>query len=254
MTGFKATALSGVEVGVDSRVKMDVKLEVGQMTESVKIEASTPLLQTSSSELGTTVHSEADQGAAAERPQLRQPDAHGPRRPARHPRREHRRRGQPRLARLGLVLGQRPAAARQQLHARRRGQQRDVAADGRHLPEPRRARRVQDADEHVLGRVRPLARRRREPADQVGHQRYHGSGFEFLRNDKFDANNFFNNTTSRPKPDFSQNQFGGTFGGPIVKDKTFFFVDYQGQRVNAGRRRTCRRCPRRRCAPATSRS
>ena len=58
MTGFKATALSNVQVGVDQRVSIDVTLEVGQMTESVKIEASTPLLQTSSSELGTTVHSE----------------------------------------------------------------------------------------------------------------------------------------------------------------------------------------------------
>ena len=58
MTGFKATALSNVEVGVDQRVRINVTLEVGAMTESVKIEASTPLLQTSSSELGTTVHSE----------------------------------------------------------------------------------------------------------------------------------------------------------------------------------------------------
>jgi hypothetical protein len=58
LTGFKATALSNVQVGVDQRVRINVTLEVGQMTESVKIEASTPLLQTSSSELGTTVHSE----------------------------------------------------------------------------------------------------------------------------------------------------------------------------------------------------
>ena len=51
-----------------------------------------------------------------------------------------------------------------------------------------------------------------------------------------------------PKPDFKQNQFGGTLGGPIVKDKTFFFADYQGYRDQPGRRPTCRRCPRRRCA------
>ena len=61
-------------------------------------------------------------------------------------------------------------AARQQLHARRRRQQRDLAADRRHLPERRRARRVQAADRDLLGRVRPVARRRRQPADQVGHQ------------------------------------------------------------------------------------
>src|SRR6185436_17070828 len=45
---------------------------------------------------------------------------------------------------------------------------------------------------------------------------------------------FFNNRAGRPKPPFSQHQFGGTIGGPIVKDKTFYFFDYQGYRVNQG--------------------
>ena len=78
-----------------------------------------------------------------------------------------------------------------------------------------------------------------------GTNSFHGSVFEFLRNDAFDANNFFNNRAGRAKPDFKQNQFGGTFGGPIIKDKTFFFGDYQGLRENAGRRRPCRPCRRR---------
>ena len=141
------------------------------MTESVSIDAETPLVQTSSSELGDDGRRGADRGAAAERPQLRQPDPHHPRRAARHPRLQHRRRRQPGVARLGVVLGQRPAAARQQLHARRRRQQRDLAADGRDLPERRCARRVQAADQHLLGGVRPVARRRGQPADQVGHER-----------------------------------------------------------------------------------
>jgi hypothetical protein len=67
-----------------------------------------------------------------------------------------------------------------------------------------------------------------------GSNTMHGSAFEFLRNDAFDANNYFNNRAGRPKPDFSQHQFGGTSGGPIVKDKTFYFFDYQGLRVSQG--------------------
>ena len=55
-----------------------------------------------------------------------------------------------------------------------------------------------------------------------------GSAFEFHRNDAFDANNFFNNRANRPKPDFKQNQFGGTLGGPLFKDKTFFFGRLSG--------------------------
>ena len=212
-----------------------MQLEVGAVEESVTVTGASPLVQTSSSELGTTVDGRADQDAAAQRPQLRQPDAHRARRRPRDSRREHRRRRQPGLARVGVVLGERPAAARQQLHARRRRQQRDLAADGRAVSERRRARRVQAADEHLLGGVRPVARRRRQPADQVGRQRHARQ-----RASSSCATTRSTPTTSSttapdaPKPEFSQHQFGGTIGGPIVKDKTFYFFDYQGYRVNQG--------------------
>jgi hypothetical protein len=58
----------------------------------------------------------------------------------------------------------------------------------------------------------------------------HGELFEFLRNDDLDARNFFSNIREA----FKQNQFGGTFGGPIVRKKVFFFVDYQGTRQVQG--------------------
>lgn len=62
-----------------------------------------------------------------------------------------------------------------------------------------------------------------------GTNQLHGSGFEFLRNTVLDAKNYFSLPTDKT-PVFRQNQFGGTFGGPLRKDKTFFFVDYQGTR------------------------
>ena len=64
-----------------------------------------------------------------------------------------------------------------------------------------------------------------------GTNQFHGSGFEFLRNTVLDAKNYYSLPTDKT-PVFQQNQFGGTFGGPIKKDKTFFFVDYQGWRQN----------------------
>ena len=63
-----------------------------------------------------------------------------------------------------------------------------------------------------------------------GSNGFHGSLFEFVRNDIFDAKNFFDSPTASIPP-FRQNQFGGTIGGPIVKEKTFFFLSYEGQRV-----------------------
>jgi hypothetical protein len=63
-----------------------------------------------------------------------------------------------------------------------------------------------------------------------GTNQYHGTAFEFLRNNDLDANNFFTNSAGKPRAPFHQNQFGGAVGGPIIHNKTFFFADYQGTR------------------------
>lgn len=62
-----------------------------------------------------------------------------------------------------------------------------------------------------------------------GTNHWHGSALEYWRSSQLGARNFFN-IASQPKNPFHNNQFGGALGGPIVKDKTFFFVDYEGQR------------------------
>ena len=63
-----------------------------------------------------------------------------------------------------------------------------------------------------------------------GSNAYHGTLFEFLRNDRLDANNFITNLAGLPKGKFRQNQLGGALGGRLVRDRTFFFMDYQGTR------------------------
>ena len=65
---------------------------------------------------------------------------------------------------------------------------------------------------------------------KTGTNQFHGTVFEFVRNDDFDANNYFSNRKGLPRTPFHQNQFGGVIGGPIRHDRIFFFGDYQGQR------------------------
>src|SRR3984893_9455630 len=67
-----------------------------------------------------------------------------------------------------------------------------------------------------------------------GSNQIHGSVYEFLRNKSLDAANFIDNFNGVPKPPFRRNQFGGSVGGPIRKDKTFFFADYEAVRQGLG--------------------
>ena len=77
----------------------------------------------------------------------------------------------------------------------------------------------------------------RTPGGQIsiltrsGTNRFHGTLFEYFRNNTLDANDWFVNYDHLPKPEERQNDFGGVFGGPIIKDKTFFFFSYEGLRL-----------------------
>jgi hypothetical protein len=69
---------------------------------------------------------------------------------------------------------------------------------------------------------------------KTGSNQFHGTAFEFFRNRDLNANDFFFNANGQPRPVLGQNQFGGTIGGPIKKDKLFFFGSYQGTRQANG--------------------
>ena len=66
-----------------------------------------------------------------------------------------------------------------------------------------------------------------------GANKIHGTAGEYMRNDALDARNYFN-ISGQPKAKFHNNQFGASLGGPIIKDKTFFYVDYEGQQEPVG--------------------
>jgi carboxypeptidase family protein len=234
LSGFKTATVPSIEVGVDQHVRINVKLEIGAVEESVTVTGASPLVQTSTSELGTTVQEE----------QIKTLPLNG--------------RNFVNLTRTvpGVVRGIPGAnidgagslAWRASASFSANGQRprdNNYMLDGVDnnetwlqtvvlfpsvdaLDEFKMQTSTYSAEfGHSLGGVVNLQ-------IKSGSNQMHGSGFEFLRNSAFDANNFFNNRAGRDKPDFSQHQFGGTYGGPIAKDKTFVFLDYQGYRVNQG--------------------
>ena len=234
ISGFKAVSLSNIQVGVDSRVRADLKLEVGAMTESVEIVAQTPLVQTSSSDLSTTVGEE----------QIKQLPLNG--------------RNFVSLTRTipGVLRGI-PGA---NIDGAGSLAWRASAAFSANGQRPRDNNYLLDGvdnnetwlqtvvvfpsvdalDEFKLQTSTYSAEFGRSLGGVVniqiksGSNAFHGSAYEFNRNDRFDANNFFNNRAGRAKPDFNQDQSGGTIGGPVFRDKTFFFADYQGLRIKSG--------------------
>ena len=245
MSGFKKVSLANVHLGVDQKVRIDLKLDLGQMTESVEIQAETPLVQTSSSDLSVTVEGKTIESLPLNGRNFVSLTRTIPGVTRGNPGRQHRRGGQPGLARLGVLLRERPAPARQQLPARRRRQQRDLAADRRDLPERRRPRRVQAADEHLLRRVRAVDGRGGQPPDQVGEQPVPRQRLRVPPERQPRRQQL----VQQPAPDAtspssSRTSSAATLGGPIIKDKTFFFADYQGMRINQGQYLSSPPCPR----------
>src|SRR5438874_7269488 len=234
LSGFKTVTVPDVPLGVDQRVRINVKLEIGTVSESVTVTGSSPLIQTSTSELGTTVSEE----------QIKTLPLDG--------------RNFVNLTRTvpGVVRGI-PGANIDGAGSLAWRASASFSANGQR---PRDNNYMLDGVDNnetwlqtvvIFPNVDALDQFKLQTSTysaefgrslggvvnlqiKSGTNAMHGSGFEFLRNDAFDANNYFNDLAGRAKPDFSQHQYGGTISGPIVKDHTFYFFDYQGYHVNQG--------------------
>ena len=92
---------------------------------------------------------------------------------------------------------------------------------------------IPGVDKHLQRAVR-RQRRRHQRHHQVRHESVARLPFEYYRNDRFDASNYFDTLLGRPDPTLDKNQFGGSFGGPLLRNKAFFFVTYEGLRQTIG--------------------
>ncbi|PYR23436.1 MAG: hypothetical protein DMF98_18470 [Acidobacteria bacterium] len=238
LPGFRKVERTGVELQVNQRAQIDLDLEVGLVSESVLIQGTSPLLETQSSVLGSVI----------EEKQVQDLPLNG--------------RNFVQLATLStgvsgagsgmrgtIMSGTRPDDLRPgtELFANgNRESSNNYLYDG--IDNNTRLTlvivvrpNVEAIKEFKVQTNLFSAEQGRNPGAQVnvvtksGGNTIHGATYEFLRNDRFDANNFFANRAGQQKPPFKQNQFGGAIGGPIIRNKTFFFADYDGFRQTVGR-------------------
>jgi hypothetical protein len=231
-TGFTASVVTNVRLEAGSRLRQDLKLQVGNNRESVQVMAETPALETDTSTLSSVI----TERQASELP------LNG--------------RNFVQLAQLSAGANEGPAGA---LSAGNRpDDRRPTASVSAYAQSDTLNNELVDGldnNEKVIGTigVRPSVEAIAEfrvqtnnyPAavgntpgavvnviTKSGSNTLHGSAYEFVRNDLFDARNYF--ARQGHKPEFRQNQFGASLGGPIRKDKTFFFGDYEGLRIVQG--------------------
>jgi hypothetical protein len=230
--GFKKETLTGIELKVDQTVNLRLRLEVGGVSESVEVSSAAPLVESATSSLGQVIENRKILDLPLN--------------------------GRNAFA-LGLLAGNTSPVAGMGTNmpfvaGGGRYALNDVLLDGidnntslfngsvgrngiAYTPSV-------DAVEEFKVKTNNFSAEFGRSAGAIisatiksGTNQYHGSVFEFLRNEKLDANNFFSNAGRVSRQPFKQNQFGGAIGGPIQipkiyhgKNRTFFFGDYQGTR------------------------
>jgi hypothetical protein len=225
--GFKTTVIDSITLNVQQRQRVDVKLEPGQVTETINVQETAPLLEADTSERGQVINSRTMIGLPLN---------------GRNP---------VQLAQLtaGVTVSEPGARDESGFGFSANGArslQNNFLLDGidnnSNLPDL-----LNETNYVVMPSVDALREFKVETDSynaefgratgaiinatlRSGTNEVHGVLYEFLRNQHLDSRNFFDPTL----PPYHQNQFGATFGAPIVKNKLFFFGDYEGLRVRQG--------------------
>jgi len=226
--GFKQVTQSGITLHVNEQARLEFTMEVGSVVEEVRVTARAPLLETATAARGQVI----DNQKIAELP------LNG--------------RDYLQLALISAGVGRLPPGGRFDTFSAsgQRAQENTYLLDGvdnntmQRAAQGRRAEVIKpsvDAIQEFKVLTNAYSAEYGRAAGGVvtvniksGTNEIHGALFEFLRNDTLDAKNFFD-PPNQPRPPFKRNQYGFAVGGPIRRDKTFFFGDYEWTRIRESR-------------------
>jgi hypothetical protein len=220
LQGFKPIRRDGIQISTGEKVRLDFQLAVGAVSEQITVTADAQMLRAETASLGTVVENE----------QVVQLPLNG--------------RTFISLAALAPGVALPPNSQLPRINGGR-PRTNEYLFDGISVlqPEPGQVAYFPIIDaiqEFKIESNSPPAEFGRfnggviNLTTKAGTNAYHGNVFEFYRNKGLNGTNYFQ-AANTVKPDYDRNQFGGIVGGPIAKDRTFFFFDYQGQRQSIGR-------------------
>src|SRR5882757_1911606 len=230
MTGFEKTQQNNVTVDVQQKVQVDLLMTLGKTNETVTVNAAPPALQTQDASVGQVIGQQAINGL-------------------------------PLNGRNYTFLAQLAAGVNQgQQDTRGLGSSGAFSANGLRPAQNNYLLDGIDNNSNLVDFLNGTNYAIRPPVDAIqefkvatnnysadtgrsagavlnatirsGTNQFHGAAWEFFRNDALDAAKYFENANGLPKGRCQQNQFGATLGGPIIHNRTFFFVDYEGTRAN----------------------
>ncbi len=230
-TGFKTAVVTGIKLDVQDRRRLDISMELGTTTQTVNVVENTPLLDTQTADVGHVTDAE----------QVQDLPLNG------------RRYDELSLLTAGVNVTTPGFQSRAEGVFSINGNsstQNNFVLDGGDNNSYTTNLQDQSA-QSVQPSVDSLSEFKIQTRDynveygrsaggvinasiKSGTNGFHGDAYEFFRNDHLDANDFFLNAAKQPRAIYQQNQFGGTLGGPIRKNTTFFFLGYEGTRINQG--------------------
>ena len=220
LPGFKPIRRDGIQVSTGEKIRLDFELAVGAVSEQITVTADAQMLRAETASLGTVVENE----------QVVQLPLNG--------------RTFITLAALAPGVALPPNSQLPRINGGR-PRTNEYLFDGISVLQPEPG---QIAFFPVIDAIQEFKIESNSPPAEFGRfnggvinlttkagtNAFHGNVFEFFRNKGLNATNYFQ-AANTVKPDYDRNQFGGIVGGPIARDRTFFFFDYQGQRQSIGR-------------------